>query len=86
MSTWSILPEGYLSTDTVEFERICVISLASRTDRRDSMTLAAAVSGLRFEYVEGVDHVVNKTPPPGGIEAALNAGSLNGWRAYMFVL
>lgn len=31
------------------------MSLPSRTDRRDGMSLAAALSNIEFEFVDGVD-------------------------------
>jgi hypothetical protein len=63
-----------------------VIGLPTRTDHRDSMSLAAAFSGLEMEYVDGVTSVENKTLPPGGVERGLNEGSIYGWRAHMDVM
>jgi hypothetical protein len=50
------------------------------------MSLAAALTGLSIEYVDGVTSVDNKTLPPGGLERGLNEGSIFGWRAHMNVL
>jgi hypothetical protein len=63
-----------------------VIGLPARTDHRDSMSLAAAFSGLEIEYIDGVTSVENKTLPPGGVERGLNKGSIYGWRAHMNVM
>lgn len=49
------------------------------------MSLAAALTGLEIEYVDGVLEVENKTLPPGGLETALNKGGLNNWRAHLNV-
>jgi hypothetical protein len=70
----------------LKFQKIFVIGLPARTDHRDSMSLAAALTGLSIEYVDGVTSVDNKTLPPGGIEKGLNEGSVFGWRAHMNVL
>ncbi|KAI1747979.1 hypothetical protein F4782DRAFT_519146 [Xylaria castorea] len=37
------------------FEKIFVVSLPSRTDRRDGISLAAALSNIEFEFIDGVD-------------------------------
>jgi len=50
------------------------------------MSLAAALTGISIEYVDGVTSVDNVTLPPGGIERGLNEGSIFGWRAHMNVL
>lgn len=70
----------------LKFQKIFVIGLPARTDHRDSMSLAAALTGLSIEYVDGVTSVDNKTLPPGGVEKGLNEGSIFGWRAHMNVL
>jgi len=50
------------------------------------MSLAAAYTGLEFEYVDGVTDVESKTLPPGGSETRPNAGSIRAWRAHMNVM
>lgn len=40
---------------TIQFEKIFVVSLPLRTDRRDSMTLAAALSDIDIEFIDGVN-------------------------------
>lgn len=66
-----------------EFQKILVINLPSRTDYRDSMALAAALSDLEVEFIDGVTSVEEKTLPPGAKEVNLNPGSLYAWRAHM---
>jgi hypothetical protein len=50
------------------------------------MSLAAALTGLSIEYVDGVTSVDNKTLPPGGLERGLNEESVFGWRTLLNVL
>ena len=67
----------------MQFQKIFVINLPSRTDHRDSMSLAAALTDLRVEYVDGVTEVDKKSLPPGGTEVNLDSGALGNWRAHM---
>ena len=81
-----LLPLPPLETDNLQFQKMFAIGLPSRSDRRDSMALAAAYTGLEFEYVDGVTDVESKTLPPGGLERGPNAGSIRAWRAHMNVM
>ena len=47
------------------------------------MSLAAALTDLRVEYVDGVTEVDKKSLPPGGTEVNLESGGLGNWRAHM---
>ena len=68
----------------LQFQKIFVINMATRYDHRDSMSLAAAVSGLQIEYLGGVTDVDRKYLPPGG--KSPNDGSLAAYRAHMNAL
>jgi len=50
------------------------------------MSLAAATTGLEFDYVDGVTEVSRRALPPGGEQVGLNDGALGAWRAHMNVL
>ena len=72
-----------------QFQKIFVLGLPSRTDRRDSMSLAAAYSGLDIEYIDGVTAMSDKALPPGRaqrVEKAMNERTIYAWRAHMNVL
>lgn len=62
-----------------------MINLPSRTDNRDAMALAASVTGLEFEFVDGVREVSPKALPPGGSDKSLSDGERGNWRAHMNV-
>ena len=47
------------------------------------MSLAAALTDLQIEYVDGVNNVDNRTLPPGGKKSNLALGPLGNWRAHM---
>jgi hypothetical protein len=68
-----------------QFQKIFVISMPSRTDRRDSAILAAALTDLDIEFIDAVDGdtVEDRVLPPGGIDAKLNPPSKGAWRAHM---
>ena len=50
------------------------------------MSLAAALTGLHVEYVDGETDVSRKLLPPGGKEKHLSDGGLGAWRAHMNAL
>ncbi|KAF2208124.1 glycosyltransferase family 25 protein [Cercospora zeae-maydis SCOH1-5] len=76
-----------VSNATLGFEKIFVVNLASRTDRRDAATLAAALTGLQFEFVKAVTHVDKKfLPPPGTDKVNLKFGALAAWRSHANIL
>ena len=47
------------------------------------MSLAAALTDLRIDYVDGVSEIDNRTLPPSGKEVNLDPGALGNWRAHM---
>lgn len=72
-----------------QFEKIFVIGRPSRTDRRDGMVLAAALSNLEIEFIDGVE---GKDVPD---KALLNSQAelkrladpvIGAWRAHMNVI
>jgi len=68
---------------SVQFQKIFVINLGSRTDHRDSMSLAAALTNLRVDYISGVIDVNSKSIPQSTNEAKLDKGALGAWRAHL---
>ncbi|KAI0901923.1 glycosyltransferase family 25 protein [Annulohypoxylon nitens] len=72
--------------NTLGFEKIFVIGRPSRTDRRDGMVLAAALSNIEIEFIDGID---GKDVPD---KALLNSQGelkrladpvIGAWRAHM---
>lgn len=60
-----------------------MINLPSRTDRRDAASLAAALTDLDIEYVNGDIEVDEKALPPGAEEVNMSKGAIGAWRAHM---
>lgn len=71
----------------MQFEKIFVINAPWRTDRKDSISLAASYSGLSFTWTDGVnpEDMQEKAFPPGYQREM--AGGLKGcWRGHMNAL
>jgi hypothetical protein len=68
-----------------QFEKIFVVGLPSRTDRRDGMVLQAAVSDLSIEFIDGVwgDEVPDKALPNFRGHDRLPDPSIGSWRGHM---
>ncbi|KAI1740075.1 hypothetical protein F4680DRAFT_419612 [Xylaria scruposa] len=70
---------------TLGFEKIFVISLPSRTDRRDAMSLAAALSNIDFEFIDGVDGstIPNNALPQTPAEGRPSDPTVGAWRGHL---
>ncbi|KAK9795975.1 putative Glycosyltransferase family 28 N-terminal domain-containing protein [Seiridium cardinale] len=70
---------------TLGFEKIFILSLPSRTDRRDSLTLAAALSDLDIELIDGVlgSTVPDRAIPSIPGQRRLPDPSIGSWRGHM---
>ncbi|KAJ4403986.1 hypothetical protein N0V85_004961 [Neurospora sp. IMI 360204] len=77
-----------LTTTHCQFQKIFVINLPERTDRRDAMTLAAALTNLQITWAKGVPGTdVPDTVVPGeDWEKSILRGNKGSWRAHMNVL
>lgn len=80
------LQRSRLLTFIFQFQKIFVINLASRTDRRDAISLAARLTGLQIEFVEAATQVDAKAWPPGAKEVNLNPGGAGCWRSHLNVI
>jgi len=76
--------------DKSQFQRIFAINMPSRTDRRDAISLAAAVSGMDVDFIEGVggDSIPEAALPPVGSSESvkLSKGIKGSWRSHMNAL
>jgi len=71
-----------------QFEKVFILNLPERTDRRDAMTLSAAVSNIDLTWIDGVlgTHVPDKVLPQNSKGKALPKGNIGSWRAHMNAL
>lgn len=91
-STFGVSPRGpspRKHTESVliseQFEKIFVVSLPSRTDRRDAITLSAALSGIDVEFIDGLQgqDVPDKAIPSGPDQERMGDASIGSWRGHM---
>ncbi|KAL1836113.1 hypothetical protein VTJ49DRAFT_5558 [Mycothermus thermophilus] len=95
---WYKTPRQFTASDfgpleplnsTLGFQHIFAINLPSRTDRRDVLTLAAALTGLNISFMDGVagaDVPDSVLPGNGKRPMGLTVGNKGSWRAHMNVL
>lgn len=69
----------------LQFEKIFVVGLPSRSDRRDGMVLQAALSDMEIEFIDGVlgKDVPDKAVPMAKGRERLPDASIGSWRAHM---
>ena len=72
-------------TKLPQFEKIFVLNLPERGDKRDALSLAGSLTDISFDYVDGVrgEAVVNKSLPHGQEERKFPEPMLGSWRAHM---
>ncbi|KAI0121173.1 glycosyltransferase family 25 protein [Xylariales sp. AK1849] len=82
-SSGGLMDDIYNST--LGFEKIFVVGLPTRTDRRDSMALAAALSNIEIEFIDGLlgETVPDKAIPAGPEYTRLPEPVIGSWRGHM---
>lgn len=77
-----------IANGTLGFEKIYAIGLSERTDRRDSLELAADVTNLHLTWMEGVPaaQMHPKTVPPTYKLNGVLPGVVGCWRSHMNVM
>lgn len=85
-SYFTIAIDHYLTL--FKFQKILVLNLPHRTDRRDAITLAAATSNIKLEFVDGVtgDTIKESAYPPPQENLRLSVGIRGSWRTHMNAL
>jgi hypothetical protein len=72
------------SADKIQFEAIFAINAPWRTDRRDSLTLAAAFTHITIKWIDGVNvSSLDERAYPQGNHRTMPKGNLGSWRAHM---
>ncbi|KIX97765.1 uncharacterized protein Z520_06543 [Fonsecaea multimorphosa CBS 102226] len=73
---------------TLGFQRVFVINLPQRTDKKDLTTMASSFAGFEVDYIPGVkaEDVSEKAAPSNWDHDAQNPGVLGCWRAHMNIL
>ncbi|KAF2116064.1 hypothetical protein BDV96DRAFT_645414 [Lophiotrema nucula] len=73
-----------VSNDTLGFQKIFVINAPWRSDRKDSIALAASYTGISLDWIPGVsvEDMQDKAYPPGN-HRTVSPGNKGSWRAHM---
>jgi hypothetical protein len=73
-----------LADSGLQFEKIFVINAPWRTDRKDSISLAASYGGISLDWIDGVqaEDIILKAYPPGD-HRDMSDGNRGSWRAHM---
>ena len=76
---------GRVSNKTLGFEKVIAIGLPERSDKRDAVTLMAAMSGFEVDWVDGVkpESIPNKAVPYGVDQSKASDNFLGCWRSHM---
>ncbi|KAH7370009.1 glycosyltransferase family 25 protein [Rhexocercosporidium sp. MPI-PUGE-AT-0058] len=76
---------GRASNKTLGFQKIFVLGLPERSDKKDAIVLSASLTGFEVEFFDAVrgDQVLDKTRPPG---LNLKDGALGTWRSHLNVI
>ncbi|KAI9840909.1 MAG: hypothetical protein M1837_001236 [Sclerophora amabilis] len=77
-----------LANETLGFEKIFVINLPARTDKRDALTLAASLTHMKLTFLPAVygPDVPDKAVPMGTNRTLLWETNLGSWRSHMNAL
>ncbi|KAI6363537.1 hypothetical protein MCOR25_005894 [Pyricularia grisea] len=80
--------EQSISNATLGFQKILVINLPSRTDRRDAISLAAALTNFTVAYMPGIDgsEVQERVLPTDSRDKHIRKGNIGSWRAHINAL
>ena len=68
-----------------QFEKVYVLNLPERSDKRDAFSLAASLTNVTVDYIDGVkgDTIVNQSLPNGQEQRTISNPMLGSWRAHM---
>ncbi|KAH8753601.1 glycosyltransferase family 25 protein [Diaporthe sp. PMI_573] len=74
-----------VTNGTLGFGKVFVVGLPERTDKRDALSLSAALTGFDFEWVDGVrgETIPDKAVPFGIDRKKLMETNLGSWRGHM---
>lgn len=71
-----------------QFERIYVLNLPGRTDRRDGLVLMSALAGFKVHWIDGVlgEAVPDKALPYPASHESVKSANIGSWRAHLNAL
>lgn len=74
-----------VTNKTLGFSKVFVIGLPERSDKRDAISLTAALTGFQVEWVDGIkgESIPDKAVPFGVNRKKLMETNLGSWRGHM---
>ncbi|KAI0879842.1 glycosyltransferase family 25 protein [Annulohypoxylon maeteangense] len=74
-----------VTNETLGFEKILIVGLPERSDKRDAIALTSSLTGFRVEWVDGVkgETIPDKAVPFGTDRKKLWETNLGSWRGHM---
>ncbi|MCJ1369198.1 hypothetical protein MMC20_000407 [Loxospora ochrophaea] len=74
-----------IQNETLGFQKIFVLNMPERSDKRDSISLAASLTGIELNFVSGVNGstVPTKALPKGQESRKMSDRTIGSWRAHM---
>ena len=69
----------------MQFEKVLVLNMPERSDKRDAMTLVSSLSGFNVEYINGIrgETVLDKALPVGQEGRKMTDSRIGSWRAHI---
>ncbi|KAI1481823.1 glycosyltransferase family 25 protein [Daldinia eschscholtzii] len=86
---WTSSPASRGESDvfnkTLGFERVFVIGLPERSDKRDALTLMSSLTGFKLSWIDGVvgDTIPDKALPFGWDRETMRDSNLGSWRGHI---
>ncbi|KAH8730871.1 hypothetical protein GQ44DRAFT_422643 [Phaeosphaeriaceae sp. PMI808] len=76
---------GYgTGNSTLGFQSVLVINAPWRTDRKDSLTLAAVHTGISLDWIDGINSsTIDERAYPQGDHRSMAKGNLGSWRGHL---
>ena len=80
--------DGAIHNETLGFQRIFVINLPERTDKRDALSLVSALTDIKLTWTSAIrgSNVPDKALPLGIDRKGWRDGGIGSWRSQMNVI
>jgi len=74
-----------VTNGTLGFEKVFVVGLPERSDKRDALALTSSLTGFKIDYIDGVkgETIPDKAVPFGADRKKLWENNLGSWRGHM---
>jgi len=75
----------HIQNNTLGFEKVFVVGLPERSDKRDALALTSSLTGFKITWIDGIrgESVVDKALPYGVDRVKLWENNVGSWRGHM---